>query len=348
VRYTDSSKHTSYEKDGSAIVLPYLTSFSDFTTEQEIPSSVAYPVGNNSLLATGYSDSVFGLNDEGYTTWIETKTCLDESCDNMAVTVENFVNETRVLQILGTQTRISEEEFIEGMNQGYVGYNVVPSMQVPIPMEASCNNVDQCITEEEWCESGDPSCSESPYQEPDGKVKSGVIAGFTVAGFVVLLAILYLVHAYMVKKRDERNRVKFASRVAQTMSIRKSARSLTPDMLEKEFNKIDKEHGGRITKEALREFLESGKAGEINDRDFEALWAVMHSDSSDTVDFLEFCAYMAQCQDEYNAAARANRGSIAVAASMARMSVARSLSVKVATEELKDLEAEEEGKDDTA
>jgi len=302
-------------------------------------------VGNNSLLATGYSDSVFGFNDEGYTTWIETKTCLDEPCDNMAVTVENFVDGSRVVSLLGTQTRITKDEFIEGMNQDYVDYNVFNASQVPIPMEASCNNVDQCLTEEQWCESGDPSCSESPYQEPDGKVKPGVIAGFTIAGFVVLLAILYLVHAYIIKKRDERNRVKFATRVAQTMSIRKSARSLTPDMLEKEFNKIDKEHGGRITKEALREFLESGKAGEINDRDFEALWAVMHSDSSETVDFLEFCAYMAQCQDEYNAAARANRGSITVAASLARMSVARSVSVKVATEGLKDLEAEEDAQE---
>mmetsp|Transcript_10713 Transcript_10713/g.24045 ORF Transcript_10713/g.24045 Transcript_10713/m.24045 type:complete len:291 (+) Transcript_10713:605-1477(+) len=278
----------------------------------------------------GYSGPESDSNNTSLTYWTKTTTCLDDSCDELSVFIQILEDSEYYLTVSGIQTRITEAEFISGMNQAYEDYNVLETIQVPIPMESDCFSNDECPSDESWCESGDPSCSSSPYQEPDGKVRPAVIAGFTVAGFVVLVAVLYIIHAYLIKKRDQRNRIKFATRVAQTMSIRKSARSLTPGMLEKEFNKIDKEHRGQITKEALWEFLNSGKAGEIKEHDFEALWAVMHHDESNSVDFLEFCAYMAQCHDEYNNAARGNGRSISVAASLARMSVARSVSLKVA------------------
>lgn len=73
--------------------------------------------------------------------------------------------------------------------------------------------------------------------------------------------------------------------------------SLSPELLAKEFETIDSSNNGRISKEALWSFLSSGKSGEIKERDFEALWTVMDADDTGSVNFLEFCAFLANCHD---------------------------------------------------
>ena len=57
-------------------------------------------------------------------------------------------------------------------------------------------------------------------------------------------------------------------------------------------------------------FLSTGEADEIAESDFDALWVVMDADDSGKVDFLEFCAFVGQCHDEYDTA-RLDRGAMA-------------------------------------
>jgi len=162
-----------------------------------------------------------------------------------------------------------------------------------------------CPTEEQWCQT-DPNCSVSPYQEPPGTVKGSVIAGFTVAGIVLLVAILFAVHVYLVKAQASRYRARFARRIAETIDMRASVRSLTPDALAKEFQRIDEgvSRDGKISKEELWEFVSSGKAGEMEKKDFDALFAAMDLDHNGDVDFVEFCAFLGKCDEEYRAARR--------------------------------------------
>jgi hypothetical protein len=96
---------------------------------------------------------------------------------------------------------------------------------------------------------------------------------------------------------------------------------LTPEALASEFKNVDsKSPGGNILKKGLWNFLLTGKAGDLSESEFNALFAAIDLDQSGTVDFLEFCTFMGKCSDEYRLA-RANRGSIADRASR-RISVA--------------------------
>jgi hypothetical protein len=72
----------------------------------------------------------------------------------------------------------------------------------------------------------------------------------------------------------------------------------------------------------LWNFLSTGKAGELSESDFNALFAAIDLDQSGEVDFLEFCTFMGKCSEEYRSARRA-RGSVADRASR-RISVADS------------------------
>ena len=132
--------------------------------------------------------------------------------------------------------------------------NILESNRRAVPMTGNCLS-ENCPTEDDFCDGGDPACSDSPYQEPDGKVKPGVIAVFTVAGFLIVAAVFYMIQRINLNKQGKRYRTKFAQRIADTMTVRKSMRSLTPDLLAKEFEVIDQANDGRITKNELWDFL---------------------------------------------------------------------------------------------
>jgi len=312
VRFADTPGHSTHEKDGSIVTLQTAFQEGGSTRGDDVPLSRAYPVGNTTSFGIAY-ENVNGTIWE----YQNSRTCLDDACDNLSSTFEFFVGGQRVSLFTGSQTRVNAEEWAAGINQAYDDRNVVNPSAVPMTTECL---VLPCTMEEEFCESGDPSCSDSPYQEPDGKVKPGVIAGFTIAGFVLMAALLYYVHTIMLKKQKKRIRSKFSARIAETIDVKKSMKSLSPDLLMKEFKKIDADSNGNVSKEELWTFLSTGKAGDISEKDFNVLWAAIDADHSGSVDYLEFCAYMSLCHDEYNAAP-AGRGNM-VRAISTRMSLA--------------------------
>ena len=306
---------STFEKDGSTQNFAVQSTAPDgnpeFTPGEE--STRGYTVAENTIV----NDGRFATQRNTQTT--ELLTCLDTNCDVAANTFVEFSNETnRELVVISTYRRITEAEWISAVEQAYETNNVPETTRLPVPMQAACLT-GKCPTEDMWA-LYDPNIAPSPYQEPDGRVKPSVIAGFTVAGFVLFALLGYLCYLQRLKQQARRFRTKFATRVAETIKVGHSARSLAPQALADEFKRIDQENDKFISKEAMREFLDSGKAGEIGDSDFEALWAILDADKSGKVDFLEFCAFMAQCHEEYNAA-RMDRGSIAQRAST-RLSVA--------------------------
>ena len=102
--------------------------------------------------------------------------------------------------------------------------------------------------EEDWC-AFDPSCSESPYQEPPASFLAGPIVGIVVACFTVLLGALYAL--YRKKMADQVERVKsiFAREISNNVS------SLDMDDLGKEFKRIDTSGDGLVSREELRVFI---------------------------------------------------------------------------------------------
>jgi len=298
---------TTYEKDGSILALP-----AGFASPDDFPSS-------NELFDTGETQRSYAVNDN--TVYIGgravgeidgivsiTYVCLDNKCDRFQENFDSYteINGTveRVFATEALYTRIATgEEWIDAILNEYELLGVDPSERID-PTVDVCS-IGLCPTEVQWCQT-DPNCSVSPFQEPPATVKGSVIGGFTVAGAILLVAILLAVHLYLVNAQAHRYRARFARRIAETIELRASVRNLTPDALAKEFQRIDEgvTKDGKISKEELWEFVSSGKAGEMERKDFDAMFAAIDLDHNGEVDFVEFCAFLGKCDVEYRAARR--------------------------------------------
>jgi len=277
-----------------------------------------YAVDENTVYLTGFdvrTGEFFSATD----------VCLDAACDQIQESTQSFksINGTnrRVLATEVTFTRFtSAQEWRAGLQNEYNSNNIPQNERIPL-LADPCGE-GRCPTEEQWC-TQDPSCSESPYQEPPASVKPGVIAGFVIAGVVLLVAVLYAIHRYLVAQQAKRYRITFAKRIADTINVQSSVRSLSPEALAEEFKQIDsKVQDGKLSKDELWEFISSGKAGEMDQRDFDALFAAMDLDKSGSVDFLEFCAFMGKCHDEYENA-RAGESRVVARRSIVAQSASR-------------------------
>jgi hypothetical protein len=191
------------------------------------------------------------------------------------------------------ETRVTEKEWIHAVNAAYKESGLSSKQRKPIPMVGNCLEK-VCPTEEDWC-SQDPECSTSPYQEPSASLKGGALSGFIISGIILLLFLFFLVHRWLSNRQIKRYKTIFAKRIAETITVNKSFRSMEPADLAEEFKKVDLQtEDGLITKDDLWEFISSGKAGEISESDFNALFAAIDTDGDGQVDFLAFCAFMGQ------------------------------------------------------
>jgi hypothetical protein len=142
-----------------------------------------------------------------------------------------------------------------------------------VPMQAACLS-GPCPVETEWCTS-DPSCSTSPYQEAAGSVQAGVVAAIVIVSSVLVIGALYMIHRYFLKQQKKRYRAEFAKQVADTIEMTESYYALDACKLLEEFQRIDHalsaDGAGKISKEAMKEFMQSGKVGYITESDFGAL-----------------------------------------------------------------------------
>jgi hypothetical protein len=278
---------------------------------------VTYPTGDI---------SVFGVTESSDFLIFEAIVFLDQ--DTYRVVSERFDYENGLPRFQSRTTssfrRVTESEWIDSVNQAYLEYGVNETNAPAIPMTTDCL-VGTCPTQEEWCEL-DPTCSPSPYQEPPASLKAGPVVGIVLMAVVVIGIVMFAVQKLMVRRQVRRYKTAFAKRIAGTIEVRKSMRSLTPAALIQEFQLLDEgTKDGIITREELWEFLQTGKAGELSESDFNALFAAMDSGHDGTVDFLEFCSFLAQCHEEYNVAALRRGSSGKMSRSASRVSLAESI-----------------------
>jgi len=138
-------------------------------------------------------------------------------------------------------------------------------------------------------------------------MKAGYIALFAILGVALAAAAAYCWHRRQLRKQKKRYKRMFVQQVAQRVDLASSVSQLSPDVLAAEFQRIDKglrssssrqKDGGYITRPELWEFVSSGKAGEISEKDFDALFDAMDVKKRGKVNFVEFCAFFSACGDE--------------------------------------------------
>ena len=266
-------------------------------------------------------DSTFGVakfNVDGEDIIVTLLTsCIDKDCDKTTQVRQIYRNETLDGFEVTRGTRFSDAtEFYSNLESKMEEFRVPEEVK---PTTFVLGSPYMPPDEELWCET-DPSCAVNPYVEPTTAIRTGPLIGFIVLGVVFVGALIYFAMMHDRKMQKNRYRTMFARRIAQTITIRASPEQLTSDLLQKEFERIDQNGNGYIEKDDLWNFLNTGKVGRIAASDFEALWSVVDTDNSGKVYFLEFCAFMGQCHDEYNTARKrssviATRASFAVLAS---------------------------------
>jgi hypothetical protein len=300
---------SSYERDGSVVFLP-VSGDATVTAEDPVEFSSGQSRGYAVDERTIYT-SVVSVRDDGDKT-LSTSifVFLDAELNKATLISDNYrLVEGEPGQLTRTtryfMSRLSEEEYLEQIPETYEEFNVTDSARSTVPPEGECLSDPNCPAEEDWC-SFDPECSVSPYQEPDAQLRAGVIAAICVLGAILIIIALLFYMQWKLAQQEKRYRANFAARVAETMDLRASVVMLTPEALAEEFERIDTglhDGGdGYISREELWDFLSSGKAGEMNQKDFNALFEALDTDGNGKVDFLEFCSFLSMCGEEFRVA----------------------------------------------
>jgi hypothetical protein len=220
--------------------------------------------------------------------------------DNAFIDVNgiDLINNVRRNAASAQMVKMSREEWLLALEEAYEANNVPEGHQVDL----SSPDVASYPTKEELCGglASDPSCTESPYQEPDAKVNAGAIAGFTVLGVALLALCMHAIYRHQLKIQRRRVQKRFIRGVAQNITIAPTAGGLDADAILNEFKHVDKDKGGTINKEELQVWLQDGKLGEISERDFNVMWVAMDVDGNGSIDFVEFCTFMSGCGDAFD------------------------------------------------
>eukprot|EP00571_Detonula_confervacea_P011588 CAMPEP_0172307012 /NCGR_PEP_ID=MMETSP1058-20130122/7953_1 /TAXON_ID=83371 /ORGANISM="Detonula confervacea, Strain CCMP 353" /LENGTH=472 /DNA_ID=CAMNT_0013019071 /DNA_START=72 /DNA_END=1490 /DNA_ORIENTATION=+ len=196
-----------------------------------------------------------------------------------------------------------EDQFLKEVEEAMAEYNIVASKRasIPLPMTTECFSVSECPTEEEFCTTGkDPSCSVSPYQEPPASLNGGGIALIVILSIAAVISACYIIYTRVAAAQKNRYKEHFIRGIARNITIASSAGMLSPDQLQKEFDHIDKDGGGTISKKELQDFIADGKLGDICDKDFDAMWLALDDDDSGEVDFVEFAVFLSSCGKEFD------------------------------------------------
>lgn len=317
---------STYEKDGTAHLF-WSNQGSPYNyAGPSLPNSRAYLVGNNTAYYhAGSSESIVSgwteifANEErtqmgGSSTTSRPALQFTDESDHGAMT--NMVTEPLISNILYTSRKVTEKEWLDAIDQAYGDANVPVEDQIPVPMTSNCLSRldDGCPTEEQYCSDlgQDPSCTATPYEEPPAAIKPGPLAGLIILGLVLLCGLFIIIHKILAARQQKRLRKVFAGQVARHVDLRGSVSQLPPEALAKEFQRIDaglrnssKAAGsssgtadGYITRDELWEFLSTGKAGEISEKDFNALFSAMDVQQRGKVNFVEFCSFLSECSGE--------------------------------------------------
>ena len=284
MRHSERFGAATFDKDGSVDIVVSTGRLAGTT-------GFARPIGTNSV---NFQNS----NDDFSIT--ETYSFVDKKRLKLSATGERNIfadyfpyNEDPLAEIYNLQlTQTDAETWVDANKAAQKEANVVKKLPAPLrkeclpPEEDDLSGINPCDALFQKLEAIDPRSNASPYEE-EGQARGGFIAGMVILGVIILLAIAYYLHHRQVQKQKDRISHRFARRVAETIRIEGSHTQLTAEALKEEFDRIDKDHSGMLTKEELKVFVESGKIGKISESDFHALWAALDIDGDGAVNFTE-------------------------------------------------------------
>mmetsp|Transcript_9203 Transcript_9203/g.22482 ORF Transcript_9203/g.22482 Transcript_9203/m.22482 type:complete len:520 (+) Transcript_9203:47-1606(+) len=214
---------------------------------------------------------------------------------NTAIDLFNDGDDASGEVFMGKMTRLTKEEFVKGIEDAYEEANVLPSERMPIPYASQFYP-----TEEEWCNTfQDPSCSVSPYQEPVASLNGGGIALIVVLCVAFLSAAFCLFYRHAKATQKKRIKEHLIDAMARNIVIAPAAGQLSPSELKREFDRVDKDKGGTVSKDELWEYICSGHVGTMSNKDFNAMWSIIDLDGSGEVDFVEFITFLSSCGDQF-------------------------------------------------
>lgn len=220
--------------------------------------------------------------------------------------LSNFLMDDPIQSVSTTRHNSTDnkEEWLDSILSACKEYNVTSSqmalLEASLPMATECFFSEECATEEEFCTIGkDPTCSESPYQEPSASLNGGGIALITVLCTALVAAIAYALHHRAKTMQENRMKLAFVRSIAKTMNRRVAAESLSVDDLKVQFETIDTGKNGTISMDELSKFLDD-QDQTLDDQDFKVLWNAIDLDGENEIDFSEFVAFYATVRGDYN------------------------------------------------
>lgn len=278
----DAFGTSSHEKDGTMISLPGAGTYANFV-------NINRPIDTNTMLYTSTDNStqfhsqinVF-YPDENHRT--RTAYGFDYNMPGQ--------NSALMYSSLYKEVKVTEEEFLQALQDYGPLYNVPTNDIASFPMEETCLRGNWaggvgavCPTEESFCEI-DPNCTESPYKPEEPTLNAGVVSGFVAAAAIILIIALIFYSRAKVESARRSVRSKF-SKVLMNSSDWNSSHS--PQSLLKVFNKIDLDESGLISKSELHEFVKVNDG--LSEKEFQLLFESVDKDNSNEIDFAEFCAF---------------------------------------------------------
>ncbi|EJK61780.1 hypothetical protein THAOC_17670 [Thalassiosira oceanica] len=218
-------------------------------------------------------------------------------------------NPLNVHSISQSDSAPDKEGFLQSLLEAYEEYNIPSEERITFDEEAgACVFPDQCVTEEDYCTVGmDPECSVSPYQEPAASLTAGGVVLIALCCAALVLGVAFLVFRKLSEDQKYRYKTNFVRGIAMNITIAPTAGMVDAEQLKKEFDFMDKDGGGTICKKELKAWLDSGKAGDISDKDFQALWSAIDVDNSGEVDFVEFIGFLGSCGTQFDAVNKEQR-----------------------------------------
>jgi len=286
----------------------YIEEFGTSTFEKDGTVNITWvnlgPHSNEASGLTSQETSMSTVDDNAILTYIEHPSLFTYSI------TETFYGDDNDY-IIGAGTGAAND-YLERRQSGSLsgpkineGADLFPALEkaynehmVPVPEWVKSGKLPNCLaepwgscpTENDWCSQSDPSCNESIYQEPAPSLNGGGIALVVVLSLLVVVTGVYFFKRHMDEKQRKRYQVHFAAIAVERLGHVGHLAQLEPHELEKEFMRMDdglKSKNGMIQKEALWTWVQSGKAGTMTKKDFDALFATMDLDGDGEVSFLE-------------------------------------------------------------